>query len=75
MNEENKLIDETLESFFEQFGSLDIYTKIVLEEFFKEIMKWRIKFLYIWLEEIKKELKLYLIFPIKPKYTQQKLAI
>jgi hypothetical protein len=39
MNEENKLIDETLESFFEQFGSLDIYTKIVLEEFFKEIMK------------------------------------
>lgn len=36
--QENKLINETLESFFENFGSLDIYTKIVLEEFFKEIM-------------------------------------
>ena len=32
-----KDIKETINSFFEQFGKTDIYTQIVLEEFFKEL--------------------------------------
>lgn len=35
---ENKKNDDTLEIFFNQFGEIDIYTKIVLEEFFKELL-------------------------------------
>jgi len=30
------IINKTLESFLEQFGSYDSYTKIVLEEFFEK---------------------------------------
>jgi len=29
---------EAMQCFFGQFGTLDIYTKIVLEEFFKELI-------------------------------------
>ena len=36
--ENEKTVDDTLELFFNQFGKIDIYTKIVLEEFFKEIL-------------------------------------
>lgn len=39
-NTEDKATEaaNTLECFFEQFGKIDIYTKIVLEEFFKELL-------------------------------------
>lgn len=36
--EKEKLIDETLKCFFSQFNCEKIHTKIVLEEFFKEII-------------------------------------
>jgi predicted oxidoreductase len=40
LNEEEyeKIINKTLDSFLENFKSNDFYTKIVLEELFKEIM-------------------------------------
>jgi len=44
MNEENKENLKTLETsaaieaFFSQFGTFDIYTQIVLEEFFEELL-------------------------------------
>lgn len=40
LNDEN-LIDEAtqaLNEFFKNFGNFDIYTQIVLEEFFKELL-------------------------------------
>lgn len=36
--EYEKIINKTLDCFFENFKSCDFYTKIVLEELFKEIM-------------------------------------
>ena len=38
MNDKEKEITETLLSFFSQFETFDIYTEIVLEEFFKELL-------------------------------------
>jgi len=36
-NKDNEIV-ETLESFFNQFGKMDSYAKIVLEEFFKKLL-------------------------------------
>lgn len=37
MNSKETEIKETINSFFDQFGIKDLYTQIVLEEFFKEL--------------------------------------
>jgi len=37
LNDKEKELEETIDEFFKQFGNFDIYTQIVLEEFFKEI--------------------------------------
>jgi len=38
MNDKEKQIVDTLVSFFGQFETFDVYTEIVLEEFFKELL-------------------------------------
>lgn len=35
---DEKEMSEALEAFFGQFGQMDVYTSIVLEEFFRELM-------------------------------------
>lgn len=37
-DEEEKDAGHALEAFFGQFGQMDLYSSIVLEEFFKELM-------------------------------------
>jgi hypothetical protein len=37
--DQNKEIAMTMESFIGQFGKIDIYAQIVLEEFMKELIK------------------------------------
>lgn len=36
--ERDKDAGDAMEAFFAQFGNMDIYTSIVLEEFFRELM-------------------------------------
>jgi len=38
MEEETKDVGDALEAFFAQFGDMDAYSWIVLEEFFRELM-------------------------------------
>jgi hypothetical protein len=38
LKDKNEEIADTLSCFFDQFGSMDLYTQIVIEEIFKELM-------------------------------------
>lgn len=38
LSQKDQEVSQTIQAFFGQFGTFDIYTQIVLEEFFQELL-------------------------------------